>query len=500
MNCFHGIQQTRKLVVNPSFSEGSSSGFSYEGDADDDSFESCSLGEKQKIDFPNFNLCSTPRTPRSLKETNRRIMSPASSLASSDSLLAYSVESETDSCDCSMSTLPVGSYDDNTAISTLTGSPNLVVNAFEGSGKVFHDTLNIMSEKRGMGLRVEGEIKGNNQHRDTFSVQKHRQLVSGSTSIASSSDTKTTLESIDSPISSSSSSPNSCSIMSPPALRSSVRTQEPLYSYSAPAKTTNGSLKQSPTTATLLPTFVSISEAISSPLHSSRERSMVFPTDFLLAKTRPRDPPDGSNSVHSVSKSSRVQAIKSRLRSMEANNRQHGNNSSFQSKKRMETKMETLPESKPSKSQSIHQDVSLSLAREVMALTFTAFMIYIGYLAYRDAQSNALQLQITKTRFLEQYINLASEARLRSLKVQQELVNVLDHTLTTLEERDEKSSASTKADDKYHSLVPTPSVPAEHIQSPTFTAHEQHRKITAGIPKRFEIPMHDFFIVQSLLD
>ena len=473
------------MVINPSLSFGSSSAYSYEGDADDDSFESCS-GGAQKTELPIFDSSSEKNRSELLKEINERMMSPASSLA-------YSVESEDDdSCDHNSPSGHLGSYNDCKNVSTLIESPNLVVNHSFVEGETTYDQSLILS---GKDLQTHDNHSTKILHHNDFSLQKQK-AMSGLNSLASTTDTKTTMEeSIGSPNSSSTSSPTSSILLASPSLRfkrSSDGNEEPFCSFSAPAKTTRCRVHSPNSAVTLLPSFVSTRENLPSPPQLHKERGLSFQTILSLNRKCSRNPPDGSNSdsISSAPRSSRVQAMKARLRLLEAEHRQN----SEKTLGKEEIKIQRVSEKKSPFTQPRSQDMTLKIAREVMAFTFTAFIIYLGYLSYHDAQSNALQVQVTQSRFLEDSLVLSNESRIRSLEMQRELVHLLDQTLATLQKEREESVSLLQQ-------IPTPSPVKEHVQvSPTAGAHDEKIDITSGRAKRTKIPMYEFYIVQSLFD
>ena len=70
MNRFHGIQQDRESLYVPSFSDDAASASSYEGDADDDSFETAGhLSHNKKL--PDFGQDSITRSRAKRQKISR---------------------------------------------------------------------------------------------------------------------------------------------------------------------------------------------------------------------------------------------------------------------------------------------------------------------------------------------------------------------------------------------------------------------------------------------
>ena len=526
MNRFHGIQQNCGIVRTESsqMSYGSSSSDdSYEGDADNDSFTTCSPNRKKKSDIPNFSPSSTStRTLKYRNKSSKSHMPPCSSLAYSSGTKDICYDS-----DCTSFTQPVESFDD-TVLSTLVESPKhavtILVDDLDRSnnpGSYFKDIST--SEVHVVGTSIDSTFQEIERNDDTFAAKKGSKAISGHSSVVStSSHTKTTVGTHSS-TSSSSSSP----IASPPRIRNPQGSELQIFTHSMTSSMTG--------VASSLPSFVSTSSSTSfpSPIYSSVDNrgSERLGNSFRPVKI------DGDSSISSISRSERVQAMKSRLRSMEAGCKLNSSRSLLQANaSASQNPILVLPKNE----QSLHAERSLRLAREVMAVTFTAFLVCIAYLHDRDAQSNALQFQVSRNEFLERSLALATDMQLQSLKFQKEIAEVLDHTLATVQEQKDLLALAGSTEnyeqrhpdlpnpfdlptydiDSYiepmeshiqlHSLVPTPSAVHEEDYmrdfAPTLSSKllssdvQQQQEAIPKRPKKLKVPMFDFFIVQSLMD
>ena len=447
-------------------------------------------------------------------------MSPCSSLAYSSGTKEICYDS-----DCTSFTQPVESFDD-TVLSTLVESPKHAVTILvddldrsNDSGSFFKDIST--SEVHVVGTSIDSTFQEIERNDDTFAAEKGSKAMSGHSSVVStSSHTKTTVGTHSS-TSSSSSSP----IVSPPRIRNPQGSELQIFTHSSTSSMTG--VASSP------PSFVSTSSSTSfpSPIYSSvdNRESERLGNSFRPVKI------DGDSSISSISRSERVQAMKSRLRSMEASCKLNSSRSLLQAN--ASTSQNPIL---PKNEQSLHGERSLRLAREVMAVTFTAFLVCIAYLHDRDAQSNALQFQVSRNEFLERSLVLVTDRQLQSLKFQKEIAEVLDHTLATVQEQKYLLALAGSTEnyeqrnldlpnpfdlptcdiDSYiepmeshiqlHSLVPTPSaVHAEDYMrdfAPTLSSKllssdvQQQQEAIPKRPKKLKVPMFDFFIVQSLMD
>jgi hypothetical protein len=317
-------------------------------------------------------------------------------------------------------------------------------------------------------------------------------------SLASSLDTKTTVETIQSPFSSSSESPITINIASPPAIRYQLRTEVASQSSSKyePSESMRGNSRQSPAAAIFLPSNLGSSEKNHSPLSFSQERSYLLAQKNSFPKTHGKHD-TVANSAFVTTKPNRVEALKERLRSMEQNHRQTSNRSTFKPKENVLTSNEI----KTSVSFSNQQGKSLRLAREIMALAFTSYIIFLGFLSHRDAQANSLQLQMANTDILEHSMTLTRDHQIRTLQMQQELTTILDQTFALLEEQlKENSSTALEPDEQERSSNSTPKSFQDYPNETTSTAQEEQRQIGTGERNKIKIPMNDFYILQSMLD
>ena len=149
----------------------------------------------------------------------------------------------------------------------------------------------------------------------------------------------------------------------------------------------------------------------------------------------------------------------------------------------------------------------------------------MGHLSHRDAKTNALELQLTQIRFMTYGMEIARDARVKSLQLEIEEMK-LSLLLSSSSSQSQQPSryydflpnplqgATSEIDaDVYFPvklqvpsspLVPTPSALEEDYQdfAPTQISHqEQTKPLTEKTKTRtYKVPMQDFFIVQSMMD
>ena len=185
-----------------------------------------------------------------------------------------------------------------------------------------------------------------------------------------------------------------------------------------------------------LPPFVGCT--ITSPVHSN---SSTCESSF--STVHPRDPTD-CTSVSTFSDSKRVSEIKSRLRNIEGQYRRSSTRT-ISSSTLLSSQRDLNPSTLSSSIQSVNN--AHRIAREILIVSFGAFVIYVGYLTHRDAQSNDMQLQLTKIHFMERSLELTSSTRLTSIKIQKENIELLGKTfaiaLELKQRKTEESCSST---------------------------------------------------------
>lgn len=173
---------------------------------------------------------------------------------------------------------------------------------------------------------------------------------------------------------------------------------------------------------------------IPSPVHSN---SSTCESSF--STVHPRDPTD-CTSVPTFSDSKRITEIKSRLRNIEGQHRRSSTRTISSS-----TLLSSQRDLNPSTLFSSIQNVNNAhrIAREILIVSFSAFVIYVGYLTHRDAQSNGMQLQLTKIHLMERSLELTSSKRLTSIKIHKENIELLRKTFAiALELKQRKTEQS----------------------------------------------------------
>lgn len=200
---------------------------------------------------------------------------------------------------------------------------------------------------------------------------------------------------------------------------------------------------------------------------------------------------------------------------------------------------------------------AIRIARETMSFCFLVYIVSVAYLMRRDNQVNNLQLQISQMQFVEQKLLSKVENESRSMQLQIEKYKFMGRTLAIAQKSKEleKFVSKPKTSDEFGPIknlfdlrLPTPSpsniskdliptyvnssmsaptpspsnisedplpIYTESILAPTPTPSFSSREnlaptlisnpkptnaLSRNTAKRYSIPMHDFFIVQSMLD
>ena len=145
------------------------------------------------------------------------------------------------------------------------------------------------------------------------------------------------------------------------------------------------------------------------------------------------------------------------------------------------------------------QNRTIRIAREVLFVFFTSFLIFVGYLSYRDTHANALKLQITQIELMVQTLQVQRDARAY------ELMRSMQHNSAI--DKDETKRANSGPIDAFtldpylpSSFAPTPCIIEHHHQDFAPTAIARQERVKKSKVRKFDIPMQDFFFVQSMLD
>ena len=522
---------------------------SYEGDADDDSFATTCSNQKSTV--PDFSPSSTRtlssrsiyRTPRSSRRTRSTISS-----------LEYSIESDTDLSESAHSfgtsfivptTHSIGRF----GRKDMSREINMEGNKFE-----FHsDTKTDLSEKNLVILNANSdsadfEIDFNHKavtsEHTNASFKKDATLSPSLQSRSSSHHTKETV------ISSDSMSSTIKSIDSPPTLKKFMSSEETTFRPLPRRDENEEILGPDLTSVPPLPSFVVHTCDTSPSPQSSFSGSSpgLSDTSFSTALRDPLESCDADlsgskNKSIEAAKSRRVQAIKSRLRSIEHNYRRGSSLSSLgTSGRNLSTR--DIKDGADNSSHSQASNIAIRIAREIMIVSFASFVIYLCYLSHRDAKMNEMQLHMTQMRMIEQTMESARDAKLQTLQQHLERMDSFMHSLASdqgnMQQQIESTSAilgslespEAKTGDASVALevaepvpVPAPNdasaalevaepvpVPSPLLQpeeqyanfAPTLIMHQEQKKRVvveaAPMKKKLNIPMQDFFIVQSLLD
>jgi hypothetical protein len=178
---------------------------------------------------------------------------------------------------------------------------------------------------------------------------------------------------------------------------------------------------------------------------------------------------------------------------------------------------------------------AIRIARETMSFCFLVYIVSVAYLMRRDNQVNSLQLQISQMQLVEQKLMVSVEAESKSMQLQIEKYKFMGRTLAIAQKSkqlEEFVSTPPNTSDEFgpiksifdlHAPTPSPSIISEDplpiyintmrapTPTPSFSKRENlaptlisHQKtnnaLSRNTVKRYSIPMHDFFLVQSMLD
>jgi len=177
---------------------------------------------------------------------------------------------------------------------------------------------------------------------------------------------------------------------------------------------------------------------------------------------------------------------------------------------------------------------AIRIARETMSFCFVVYIVSVAYLMRRDNQVNNLQLQISQMQFVEQKLILSVEAESRSMQLQIEKYKFMGRTLAIAQKSKQLEDfvSTPNASDEFGPIknlfdlraptpspsnfsedplpiyvksmrapTPTPTFSKRENLAPTLISNQKPKNaLSRSTAKRYSIPMHDFFLVQSMLD
>ena len=396
MNRFHGIQQDRESLYVPSFSDDAASASSYEGDADDDSFETAGhLSHNKKL--PDFGQDSITRS----RAKRQKIQ---------DQQLSDPFERD---CDITQENCANGRE-----VASSTGTA-------KERHKFQKDTTKKNADfyEKFLSSSVTSDDKYSSAGLGIEVVQQKNAIIRAKSEAAYPNAKEGTCTATES------ASPKSIVSIDP----SSITRLLSHHSIDLPPKVKrnmprSGSLPFMPSSENFL---LSDDLSSSSEIYRTRKETndlselltILSPPSLVSSHSSmsssvstaiPREPSDCS-SIATVSKSKRLGEIRSRLRKIESQYR--SSTSRSMSSTFLGSPSERIMKSSTSCSTMQSTSVLHRIVREVLFVSFIAFLIYVKYLTHRDAQSNATQLQLTQIQFAERSIELANNTKLCSIPI-----------------------------------------------------------------------------------
>lgn len=422
MNRFHGIQQDREQLCIPSYSYDSASS-GWEGDADNDSFETAAslsnTKKKEQLPHLGYNNNSIARSRDQRQRLRCKLESESCDMGSDIEVAQMKCAADKGEAVSLINTQEVVNKEERHTETEERATEKAVPVLID-----FYDKIIVKAasdDKSNAGLAIEVALPTNliddciaDTDSSTIDSTVCDTVIKDITETASPGSIARK----------SSSSQSHVSIASPPKLEKQVIRSENFLFGGAVASSYQAFKMRNESENNLefnpyrpLPPFVGCT--IPSPVNSN---SSTCGSSF--GTVHPRDPTD-CPSASTFSDSKRVSAIKSRLRNIEGQYRR-SSTMTISSSTLLSSQRDLNPSTLSSSIPSVNN--AHRIAREILIVSFGAFVIYIGYLTHRDAQSNDTQLQLTKIHFMERSLELTGSTRLISLKIQKENIKLLEKT------------------------------------------------------------------------